>query len=257
MFADRAPFNESSEGIEMKGLGTAMGFIACAANRSIFISDKWNLCIWKIQLPRKELIKWDIHPRSPTSLSITPNMELLAVVYEDNDDDDDDDDDDDEAEELEDNEEHFYRNISYLQVYRLTDGSLTRSMRPPIEVQHVPCAAELPNKTFVISHSKEISDDKKIGILSADGESLSFIRTLDLGFVELIQLEPWQSLGEFVVKDDGEIFLVDMFGGRIIWFNSKLKDYRIISSNDCQLVLPQVYYLHQRKTTIDGLWGRC
>ena len=58
VFADRAPFNELPEGIEIEGLDTAMGliFIACAAYRSIFISDRMNYCIWKIQMPSRELI---------------------------------------------------------------------------------------------------------------------------------------------------------------------------------------------------------
>ena len=200
-------------------------------------------------------------------------MELLAVVYDYNDDDDDDDvetndenddilEDDDygdndennfveeEAEENdeeeEDNEEFFLR-ISILQVYTLADGSLTRSMRLPIEVQYVPCAAELPNKTFVISYAKNTSDDRKIGILSMDGESLSFIRTLDPRFFESIGIEPWCS-SEFVVYDDGEIFLVDDDGGRVIWLNSKLTDYRIISNNDSQLINPSaIVYIKEKQ----------
>ena len=235
MFADQAPFNELPEGIEIEGLGGSKRLTACAANRSIFISDRRNQCIWKIQMPSRELIRWDIHPRSPSSLSITPHMELLAVVDEDNDDfyDDDDEDDDDE-----DNEQGIFE-LLYLQVYKLENGSLTRSMLLPREVQSVTCAAKLPNETFVISYSKGIADDIKIGILSTDGKNLSFIRTLDLEFFESIKLKPWQSMDDFVVKDDGEIFFVDCFGGRVIWFNSKLTNYRIISSNDYQLDMPE------------------
>ena len=268
MFADQAPFNELPEAIEIEGLSNAHRLIACAENRSIFISDRRNRCIWKIQMPSRELIRWDIHPGSPSSLSITPDMELLAVVYEYNDDDDDyedveDDDDDDENDvveeevndEEEDNEELFLY-ISFLQVYTLADGSLTRSMRLPIEVQYVPCAAELPNKTFVISYSKSTSDDQKIGILSTDGKNLSFIRTLDLGFFESINLEPWESSNEFVVKDDGQIFFVDFFHGRVIWFNSKLTDYRIISNNDCQLSSPSsIVYIKEKQQLMICWYG--
>ena len=235
MFADQAPFNELPEGIEIEGLGLPLGLITCAENRSIFISDRRNNCIWKIQMPSRELIRWNIHPRSPSSLSITPDMELLAVVYEVNDDFYDDDDEDDDVEE--DYEEGLF-GLLYLQVHRPTDGSLTRSMRLPREVQYVSCAAKLPNETFAISFGKSILDDKKIGILSMDGENLCFIRTLDLGFFESIKLESSQSWEDFVVNDDGEIFLVDMFGCRVIWFNSKLTDYRIISNKDGQLVGP-------------------
>ena len=185
MFADQAPFNELPEGIEIEGLGGSKRLTTCAANRSIFISDKRNQCIWKIQMPSRELIRWDTNPGSLSSLSITPHMELLAVVYEDNDDFYDDDN------EEENNEEVIFQ-LLYLQVYKLEDGSLTRSMLLPREVQCITCAAKLPNETFVISYSKGIADDKKIGILSTDGVHLSFIRTLDLGFFESIKLKPWQ-----------------------------------------------------------------
>ena len=153
-------------------------------------------------MPSRELIRWDFHPKEPNSLSITPDMELLAVVHEDVDDDDDDDD------------EEYYE-LLYLQVHRPTDGSLTKSMLLPREVQYVPCAAKLPNETFVMSYVKRLSDDKKIGILSTDGEILSFVRTLDLGFFESIKLEPWQSSYNFVVKDDGEIFLLIQTGAEL------------------------------------------
>ena len=80
VFSDRSPFIELPEGIEIKGLGDPFDLVANSANRSIYISDMTKLCIWKIQMPNRAVIRWEIYRGSPKSLSITPDKELLAVV---------------------------------------------------------------------------------------------------------------------------------------------------------------------------------
>ena len=258
VFSDRSPFIELPEGIEIKDLGTPFDLVAHSANRSIYISDMTKLCIWKIQMPSKAVIRWDIYRGSPRSLSITPDMELLSVVelrssifYEDDDDDDEDvaeaeaekndadeeggetggDDDDDDDEDDDDYDDDYLT----LQLFRLTDDSHIRSLRLPQEINFVSGAAELPKKSFVISYKKNIGEDSTIGVLSTDGENLILTRTLVLESFETIQNKRWNPC-YIIVKKNGEMFVTDYNDGRVIWFDSKFTDYRIISSNDQQLI---------------------
>ena len=260
VFSDRSPFSELPEGIEIKGLGDPFGLVAHSANRSFFISDMKNFCIWKIQMPNRAVIRWETQGGSPRSLSITPDMDLLAVVKfcgpvshkRKNGDDNEDaaeaegeENDDEDAENFsifiivlfydDDDEEDDDGDYLTLQVFRLTDGSQTRSMRLPQDIQCVSCAAELPNKSFVILYPKNIGEDNTIGVLSMDGEDLILTRTLVLDSFESIQDKRWNPF-YFIVEKDGGIFVTDYNDGRVIWFDSKLTDYRIISSNGHQLI---------------------
>ena len=151
-------------------------------------------------------------------------MKMVKLVMMHDDDDDDDEDDDGEDDDY-----------LTLHVFRFTDDSQTRSMRLPQEIQFVSCVAEFPNKSFVISYSKNVGDGNTIGVLSMDGENLILIRTLDLESFETIQDKRWNPY-DFIVKKDGEMFVTNHNDGRIIWFDSKFTDYRIISSNDHQLI---------------------
>ena len=256
VFSDRAPFEEL-EGIEVKELDTPFGIEACPVNRALFINDFNQGCIFKIQMPNEELTRWDIGlGREPMTISITPNMELLVAVdcyIKDPDDGDDsvEDDDDDDADEEEEEEDDYDEDdddfsvvdddddveifCARLLFFKPTDGSLTRSMRLPRGNWFVHNAFELPNKTVVYSVAKSDSDVIQIGVPSEDGESLSVIRTLNLEPFESIEDKQWLP-SYFTVSDDG-LFFTDT-GGRIIWFDSKLTDYQIISSNDLQLDNP-------------------
>ena len=249
VFSDRAPFIELPEGIEIKGLGEPTDLVASSVYRSIFISDNKNLCIWKIQMPNKVVTRWEVYRGCPWSLSITPDVELLAFIklrpsifYKDDDEETEeernnedngaeiDDDDNDDS----DSDEGYYDDYLTLQVFRLTDGTRTRSMRLPQEIIYVSSAVELPNKSFVVSYSKKFSDNDLISVLSMDGENLIITRTLDLVSFESIQEKQWHPNYVAATKD-GEMFVMDYKNGRVIWFNSKFTDYRIISSNDHQL----------------------
>ena len=78
MFADHPPFNELSERILIDDLESPYSMVSNEADRSILISDQD--CIWKVQLPGKEVSRWNIPDWKPELLSITPNGELLVVV---------------------------------------------------------------------------------------------------------------------------------------------------------------------------------
>ena len=234
MFADRAPFTELPEGIEIKGLVQPFGMVASAANRSIFIHDFKIHCIWKIQMPRKELSRWYISPETPMSMSITPNMELLISVWG----------------YIWNNADFSYDSVDITDIlyykssfYRLTDGSKTRSVSLPEGIKFVSCAAELPNKNFVICFHENIS--RQIGVLSMDDNHLTYIRTLDLASFKSIQDKRWNPYF-FTVTDNGELFFAE--SDRIIWFNSNLTDYCIISNNDYPIAaFAYIYYINGKQ----------
>ena len=142
--------------------------------------------------------------------------------------------DDEDNNDDDDSDEDYDDDYLTLQVFRLMDGSRTRSMRLPQEIHFVSCAVELPNKSFVVSYLKNVSDDNMIGVLSMDGENLIITWILDLVSFESIQEKQWCPFYISVTKD-GEMFVMDYNNGRVVWFNSKFTDYRIISNNDHQL----------------------
>ena len=82
VYADEAPFNELQDEIKLEGLGNPMGLYANACSQLLLIGDDINDCFWKIQLPGKEVSRWDINdpPGRPLAMSITTDDELLAVI---------------------------------------------------------------------------------------------------------------------------------------------------------------------------------
>ena len=196
VFTDHPPFTELPERIRIKDLFQPCGMVASTLSNSIFISD--FCCIWKIQLPDNKLSS-KLVDSSPEHLSITPDNELLGV-----------------------------RGLgkNSLDIFSLEDLSRTKSISVPFHCVHISCAAQLPNKNFVISYTEEIlMEIFGICILTADGD---VIRKFDPNVFEFFQLNPWCP-ANFAVDDDGRLLIVDHNSGRLFAFNSQMTDFYLFN----------------------------
>ena len=205
VFADRAPFEELEETIEIENMDP-FSMTSSAANRSIFIGDSKG-CIWKIQMPEREVSRWEIVGEA-SDLSITPKGELLAGVT---------------------GMDEEYRWITcscQLNVFDLTISS--RKVIPlPKEIIMICGVVQTQNENFVISYAyKRPWCWYMVSILSSDG--VHIIRTVG---PESLDLNPRdESYYYFVVMDDGQILASDC-NAKLLVVNSDLTGCRILSNN--------------------------
>ena len=193
VFADQAPFNELPEGIEIKELDFVHGMTASASTRSLFISDNTRCCVWAIELPNNVLKHIEVR-FCPSHMSITPDDELLVVV--------------------EDERICWPIHVSYsINIFSLSDFSLTKSIPMPHTVECITCAAQLPNKNIVISYEPiDNMDEGWLGILSIDGE---FLQNFDPNVFKSIRQNPWFP-EYFAIMENGDIFIIDKIDGKYI-----------------------------------------
>ena len=208
VFADQAPFNELPEGVVLKQQVHPYGIATHAPSRSIYISDiNWGF-IWKLQFPQKTVSRISIRLKryKARNISVTPNDELLVLMSD------------------------FYEGghpRNAIELFKLSNFTLTKSFYLPREFCEVMCAVQSPNKNIIVSYSKHIiSEFCWIGILSADGDH---IRTFDSSIIESVHPYLWYP-HFFTITDDGDIVVIS--DTEVFWFNSQLTDYRIISNRD-------------------------
>ena len=213
VFADRAPFEQLlEETIEIQDLREAWStcMTASAATRSIFISDKTRY-IWKIQMPERELSRWEVDGRA-THLSITPNGELLAGVRG-----------------------FDVSGYSYLLLFELRNAS-RKVIQLPSEITFIMNAVQAMNETFIITCAGP-DENYSISILSSDGQKI--IKTFGPIFFDSNLTEPnlhnFMKMFDFTVKEDGQIFAVDLDGPRVLLLNSDLTGCRVLSNNGCTI----------------------
>ena len=85
VYPDEEPFDElEDDRIEIKEMEDPWDMAASGVSRSILIGDYGNECIWRIQMPSKEISRWKIDGR-PWGLSINSSDELIVFVRVDRD----------------------------------------------------------------------------------------------------------------------------------------------------------------------------
>ena len=223
VFADHAPYEELSEGVVLKGVDDAFGMAASVSTRSIFFSDPFERCIWKLQIPQNKMKRIPVR-HMPFWLSVGQDEELFVVMA--------------------------YKDTKSIYIYRLADVSLVKFILPPKDISNVTCIAQSPNRDIVITHSTFANRyDYFISILSTDGE---MIRTFNPGLHESLRESWWPH--SFAIADTGDVFVVDPIYGRISMLNSQLTDFQIISCYGIQSPSLIIYIKEKQQLLIsEGL----
>ena len=204
VFADRAPFEELEEPFEVPDMGDPGSSVASADTRSIFFSEDNARCIWRIQMPEKELTRMEVDGLL-SNISITPNGDLLAGV-------------------------RIFKvgTFNYeLDLFNLKNAS-RKKIQLPERIALINCVVQSQNGNFIISYL-EVNNWKDcfISILSKDG--MNFIKNVD---TRSFGSSPNKlTLYSFVVKEDGQIFATDCWGARVLLFNSDFTGCRDLSTN--------------------------
>ena len=224
VFADRAPFEELPEGIEFKHIIDPGGMVAFPSSRSLFVSDGFEVCVWKIQFPQRTMSKIETG-FAPEQVSITPNNELLVVI------------------------ESYYGDGQArfrINIHQMTDFSRTKSILLPRQVLELLCAVQSPNMNYIISHMKEYSGPSRfcISILSTNGE---IIRTFDPDVFEFISQDSFCPFF-LAIMENGDIFVADRDNNRVFLFNPQMTDYQIISHGGYEPTSSsQIVYIKEKK----------
>ena len=211
VYSDEEPFNElEDDRIEIKEMKYPCDMAASGVSRSIFISDYLNRCIWRIQMPSKEISRWKIDGR-PYGLSINSSDELIVVVYRD------------------------YRH--YIDVYRCEDGGRIKEIDVDgvvygvLPVLHDPLyVVQSSNGNFIIRHRSR--DEPRVYLISEvsiDGRKI--IRTFDPRSVESKEWKDW-SPRHLSIDEDDNIFVADRDNNRVVLLNPRLDEHQIIVNRD-------------------------
>ena len=225
VFDDHAPFKELPEGIKIEGLRDLSSMSASLSTRSIFLSDFYGRCIWKIQIPQYDVKRLPLK-NYPTKLSVTRDDELLVIM------------------------QIFVPTLYSMDIFRVADVSLVKSIPLPEDIVYVYCVAQSPNRDIVMNYT---TDPYRavflISILSTDGE---IIRTFDPSLFETFPLF-WCPVS-FAITNDGDIFVVEPARGRISLLNSQLTDYQIVSNEDYENRFPMsiVYIKEKQQLLVKG-----
>ena len=219
VFADRAPFEKLEETIEIEGMKDPCAMTASAVTRSIFVGDEKNECIWKIQMPEKELSRLEASGQ-PSDLSITPNGELLAGVNCQN-----------EACSCD------------LNVFDLTNSS--RKVIPlPSVIVLVISVVQTASENFIISYLDR-NEIPKCDMLTTDG--MNVIKT-NIGYKSLDSHHSSWPIYHFAVLDDGQILAAHEEDARVLIVNSDLTGCRVLSNNgQTFLVYTNIVYIREKQ----------
>ena len=243
VFPDHKPFHElKEERIEIKKLTKPVDIAASTYTRSIFVSDGWTRndhgVVWKIQMPGKEVSRWNIRGK-PFTLSITPSDQLLVAVHR----------------EMEGNN---YRNW-HLDVLEVSDGTRIKSISLPAEiVVTVHHAVQLSNGNFIVLFVNNTDPDDwdpktdVISELSSDGQD--FIRTFDPRSDESIKSEEGEQvrLTHLSVDEGDQIFAADYYGDRVFLFNSTLSGHRVVLDKDSINSPRRLWYAAEQRCLLVG-----
>ena len=248
VFTDQAPgpFDKSLEAIiQIPELEKSTSMVSNAVSRSIFISDEFGY-IYKIQMPTGDISRWKFLSLDGKSgaisrmsnSTVSDNCLVTSFVYND----------------------YEYESIRFeLQLFSQLDGDLHRySVIPlPKEMTYIGHVAHSPKNNFVISYSETFPPIQcLISIFSCDGEK---IRTFEPELGSVLK-NPGNST--FSIDEDGQIFIGDYAGNKVIWLNSNLTDYRIIAQKDREIGSPcSIVYIKEKRQLLvqemrgDGLYG--
>ena len=230
VFADRAPFEELEETIEIEGLRSLCGMTASAATRSIFVCDRTKDSSGKYKCQRKKLSLLEASGE-PSDLSITPDGDLLAEVTGM-----------DESDSCQ------------LNVFELANSSRT-VIQLPSEIRQIFSIVQTQNQNFILFYCSRLQRRYLLSILSNDGQK--FIKTVYSPTLTELCCYGFKSV-RFAVKDDGQIFAIDICHNRVLLFNSDLTGCRILSIDNNDHIIFNifsriVYVREKQQLLLNGL----
>ena len=190
-----------SDRIDIKEMKDPYDMVASGVSRAIFICDYDNRCIWRIQMPSKEISRWEIDGR-PWELSINSSDELIVVVL------------------------RYVR--SYIDVYRCEDGERIKEIFVDGDV--APYVVQSSNGNFIIAHeSRYDSRVRLISEVSIDGTKI--IRSFDPRSIEANDLEDWWPR-HLSIDEDDNIFVADHDNHKVDLLNPRLDEHQILVNGD-------------------------
>ena len=200
---------------------------ASGDSRSIFISDRGNRCIWRIQMPSKEISRWEIDGW-PYGLSINSSDELIVFVD---------------------------RDSRYIDVYRCEDGGRIKKIDVDwlhglhgVYAQH---AVQSSNGNFIIRH--ESRDDLRVDLISEVSiDETKIIRSFDPRSIESNEWN-WSPL-HLSIDEDDNIFVADYNNVRVVLLNPRLDEHQILVNRDQhQIDRPRrLCYVREKQMLIVG-----
>ena len=231
VYPAQEPFDElKDDRIEIKEMKGPLDMAASGVSRSVFISDNDNRCIWRIQMPSREISRWKIDGKTGGGLSINSSDELIVFVDRDD--------------------------RSYIDVYRCEDGGRIKE----IDVGGLYCllhaspVVQTSNGNFIINHW--IRDDRVplISEVSIDGTKI--IRSFDPRSIESNELKDWWP-EHFSIDEDDNIFVADYDNDRVVLLNPQLDEHQILVNRDQhQIDEPQrLCYVREKQMLIVGQYG--
>ena len=223
---DQESIDGSKDGnIELKGMKDPWDMVASKLSRSIFISDNDNRCLWRIQIPGREISRWEVDGR-PYNMSISSSDVLVVDVNRDG------------------------RIRLNLYCNRLSDVMLIESIPLPTEMDTLNHAVQLSNGNFIISHSMDDDPDVfLISELSVDGRK--FIRSFDPRSFASIGLDGWVPYHSSI-DEDGNIFIADP--KNVVLLHSRWTDVQILLNRDQHSIESprRLCYIREKQQLIVG-----
>ena len=191
------------ENIELKGMKDPCDLAASKPRRSIFICDRDNECIWRIQLPGGEITSCDIKGR-PYRISISSSdLMIVCVVRDDRD---------------------------YLFINRSSDEIEPESIPLPKEVRKLLHAIQLNSGNIIIAHSM-VDTLGSFRISELEISEGTFVRNYDPRSTGFHQLRNWTPR-QLSVDENDNIFIADFDNDRVVLLNSRLRDPQILLNRD-------------------------
>ena len=210
--------------IELEGMKDPWDMVASKLSRSIFIIDYGNECLWRIQMPGREISRWEVDG-IPYSMLISSSDVLVVVGVRDR--------------------------RGYLNLYRSSDVMLIESIPLPTEMKVLCHAVQLSNGNFIISHSMDDPDVFLISELSVDGRK--FIRSFDPRSFASIGLGDWAPY-YLSIDEDGNIFIADNNNDRVVLLHSRWTDVQILLNRDQHSIESpgRLCYIREKQQLIVG-----
>ena len=212
VYSDEEPFDElEDDRIEIKEMKDPYDMAASGVSRSIFISDyRDNRCIWRIQMPSKEISRWEIDGW-PGGLSINSSDELIVFVGR--------------------------GGRYYIDVYRCEDGGRIKEVDVEDVVYGWNLSWNLPlpvvqssNGNFIIRHLSRDGDRVYlISEVSIDGTKI--IRSFDPRSIESKEPKNWWPW-HFSIDEDDNIFVAEYDNHRVVLLNPRLDEHQILVNRD-------------------------
>ena len=192
VFQESKSSNWSEVGhIEMNEIADPRDMVASQLSRSVFISDSGERCLWAIQMPGKEISRWEVDGE-PKEMSISQSdMLVVCVVRGDR---------------------------LYLNLYRSSDVMLVESILLPTELENLNHAVQLLSGNFIICYPTNELSIFRISELSSDGRTI--IRSIDPRSFHVNPKQYWSYL-YLSMDEDENIFIADFENDNVDLLNSQ------------------------------------